>query len=286
MAYHVVCGNCKKPWIHPEIEPYDEGMEEIAEALAQIVLERERLIASRALLKAMIEGDAKLDMRDTNHDDDDENKAKDTSDPRDEITLKVRPGCSGYLIITSLSHQLGCILSFPVSISSSQDILSIHLLSTTSSYFILNRLLHTRHTRPTIPLLTMYSCCLTHLKVKHHKPGEHKSSATNQEEKDDIVLFDDLCRQIREKNQALLSLQEEKLALKQRLEHSYRFVDEGRSFDWPVEIFDSRFSYHWTGSHTYFSLILIISYSHFSVYRTKVYIIVVFKTNVVVVNSQ
>ena len=94
MAYHVVCGNCKKPWIHPEIEPYDEGMEEIAEALAQIVLERERLIASRALLKAMIEGDAKLDMRDTNHDDDDENKAKDTTDPRDEITLKVRPGRS------------------------------------------------------------------------------------------------------------------------------------------------------------------------------------------------
>ena len=25
VAYHVVCGNCKKPWIHPEIEPYDEG---------------------------------------------------------------------------------------------------------------------------------------------------------------------------------------------------------------------------------------------------------------------
>ena len=86
----------------------------------------------------------------------------------------------------------------------------------------------------------MYSCCLTHLKVKHHKPGEHKSSATNQEEKDDIVMFDDLCRQIREKNQALLSLQEEKLALKQRLEHSYRFVDEGRA----IQTFDTRSSYH------------------------------------------
>ena len=35
---------------------YPVGMEEIAEALAQIVLERERLVASRALLKAMIEG--------------------------------------------------------------------------------------------------------------------------------------------------------------------------------------------------------------------------------------
>ena len=69
---------------------YVIGMEEIAEALAQIVLER--LIASRALLKAMIEGDEKLDMRDTNHDDDDGNKAKDTTDPRDEITLKVRLG--------------------------------------------------------------------------------------------------------------------------------------------------------------------------------------------------
>ena len=55
MAYHVVCGNCKKPWIHPEIEPYDEGMEEINEAVAAIVLDRERLLASRALLKTMLE---------------------------------------------------------------------------------------------------------------------------------------------------------------------------------------------------------------------------------------
>ena len=55
VAYHVVCGNCKKPWIHPEIEPYDEGMEEINEAVAAIVLDRERLLASRALLKTMLE---------------------------------------------------------------------------------------------------------------------------------------------------------------------------------------------------------------------------------------
>ena len=146
VAYHVVCGNCKKPWIHPEIEPYDEGMEEINEAIAGIILERERLLASRALLKAMLEGEAQLDTREAVYEGADGRKhILDGADPREEIILKLRV-------------------------------------------------------------------------------GPRKGT---QEEKDDIALFDDLCAQIREKNAALLSLQEEKLSLKGRMDHSYRFHDEG-----------------------------------------------------------
>jgi hypothetical protein len=149
VAYHVVCGNCKKPFIHGEIEPYDDGIQEIDDAILVIRAERDKLMESRTLLKAMLEGDHNLDVRERKEDEKLVNATTTVAqnlteiDPRDDL----------------------------------------------------------------------------HVKLKH----KHITDS----ERDQLGLFEDLSNQIKERNMALLSLQQEKLALKERLDHAYRFYDEG-----------------------------------------------------------
>lgn len=149
VAYHVVCGNCKKPFIHAEIEPYDDDIQEIDDAILLIKMERQKLIEARNLLKSMLEGNQELD----------------TSRRMQEEKL-VRTN-------TLTTERL-------------EDL------------------------DPRDPLF---------VKLKYKKQAE--------ELKEQLILFEDLSNQIREKNAGLLNLQEEKLGLKTKLDHAYRFYDEG-----------------------------------------------------------